>query len=173
MADESQHKIIWRLSQVEPNAPFAEQRGINYHAAPVDEFPIAREAVQALADQYIACINRHDLDGAKAMMDSQMVDRSMPGEPVTKEGVDISYGMLLKAFPDLNMTVIKVYIDGDMFVINGELHGTSQGQFYDTPATGKPFVTYMIEIFKVRAGTFIERYFWYDAMKIVRTITAP
>lgn len=171
MADESKHKIVWRLSQVEPNAPFAELRGINYHAGPVDEDPITRPEVQALADQYIANINRHDLDAAKAMMDDQMKDMTTPGEPVTKLGVDMSYGMLLKAFPDLNMTVIKVYIDGDMFVINGELHGTSQGQFYDVPATGKPFVTYMIEIFKVRRGKFIERYFWYDAMKIVRTIT--
>lgn len=173
MANESAYKIFWRLSQVAPNEPFAEQRGINYHADPVDEYPITRDEMLALANRYIGYINNHDLDGAKSMMDDQMADRTMPGEPITKEGVDIAYGMLLKAFPDLNMTVIKVYVDGDMFVINGELHGTSQGQFYDTPATGKPFVTYMIEIFKVRGGKFIERYFWYDAMKIVRTITAP
>ncbi len=172
MADESKYKIFWKLTQTEPNAPFADQRGINYHAYPVDEYKIARADVQALANQYIAHINAHDLEAAKAMMDDQCKEMTMPGEPVTKAGIDMTYGMLLNAFPDLNMTIIQVLIDGDMFVINGELHGTSQGQFYDNPPTGRPFVTYMIEIFKIGPNNkFIQRYFWYDAMKIVRAIT--
>jgi predicted ester cyclase len=80
---------------------------------------------------------------------------------------------LLGPFPDLSLSVVHIYVDGDMFVINGELSGTSQAEFYGTPATGKPFTTFMIEIFKVRGGKFIEHYFWFDAMKIVRAITAP
>jgi predicted ester cyclase len=173
MADESKHKILWRLSQVAPNEPFAEQRGINYHALPVDGNRIKRDEMLTLARQYIDCINRHDLDGAIVMLDDQMADRTLPGEPITQEGVRQNYLALLGPFPDLSLSTIDIYVDGDMFVINGEFHGTSQAEFYGTPATGKPFTTFMIEIFKVRGGKFIERYFWFDAMKIVRTITAP
>lgn len=173
MADESKHKLLWRLSQIAPNEPFAEKRGINYHAAPVDEFQISRTGMLALAYQYITAINHHDLDAAAAMMDSQMADRTLPGEPITQQGLRDNYGVLLASFPDLKLSVINIYVDGDMFVINGEFQGTSQAPFYGTPATGKPFTTFMIEIYKVRGGKFIERYFWFDAMKIVRTITAP
>jgi predicted ester cyclase len=173
MADESKHKILWRLSQVAPNEPFAEQRGINYHAAPVDEFSIKRDDMLKLARQYIDCINRHDLDAAMAMCDDQMADRTLPGEPVTKEGVRQNYMALMGPFPDLSLSATNIFVDGDMFVINGEFHGTSQGEFYGTPATGKPFDTFMIEIFKVHGTRFVERYFWFDAMKIVRAITAP
>jgi steroid delta-isomerase-like uncharacterized protein len=173
MANESKHKLLWRLSQVAPNEPFAEQRGINYHAAPVDENPIKRDEMLTLARRYIDCINRHDLDEATAMLDDQMADRTLPGEPITKEGVRQNYMSLLVPFPDLSLSVTNIYVDGDMFVINGELRGTSQAEFYGTPATGKPFTTFMIEIFKVREGKFIERYFWFDAMEIVRMITAP
>jgi predicted ester cyclase len=173
MADESKHKILWRLSQVAPNESFAEQRGINYHAAPTDEFRITRNDMLALARQYIDCINRRDFAGLMAMLDDQMVDRSVPGEPTTKAGLQQQYQALLGPFPDLSLSASNIYVDGDMFVINGELHGTSQGTFYGTPATGKPFSTFMIEVYKVRGNKFIERYFWFDAMKIVRMITAP
>lgn len=174
MADESKQKILWRLSQVAPDEPFAEKRGINYHAGPVDDNPIKRDKMLALAQKYIDCINRHDLDAAIAMCDDQMADRTLPGEPITTDGIRNNYMSLMGPFPDLSLTVVNIYVDGDMFVINGELHGTSQGEFYGTPATGKPFTTFMLEIFKVRKGSkFIERYFWFDAMKIVRAITAP
>ncbi len=172
MADESKHKLLWRLSEVAPAEDFADKRGINYHAGPVDEDPISRTEMMSLAYQYISNINRHDLDAAVAMMDEQMADRTLPGEPITRQGVRDNYGSLMGPFPDLSLSVVNIYVDGDMFVINGELHGTSQAEFYGTPATGKPFVTFMLEIFKVRRGKFIERYFWFDAMKIVRTITA-
>jgi predicted ester cyclase len=173
MADESKQKLLWRLSEVAPGEPFAEKRGINYHARPVDEYAIKRDDMLKLARQYIDCINRHDLDAAMAMCDDQMADRTLPGEPITKEGVRQNYTALMEPFPDLSLSVVNIYVDGDMFVINGELHGTSQGEFYGTPATGKPFDTFMLEIFKVRGTKFVERHFWFDAMKIVRAITAP
>lgn len=171
MANESVHKVLWRLSDYEPSQQLADKRGINYHADPVDEFPLTRDQANALARQYMDFINRHDLDGAMTLLDDQMADRTLPGEPVTKEGVRMQYMPLFNAFPDLNVTATKILVDGDMFVINGEFHGTSQAEFFGTPATGKSFSTYMIEIFKVREGKFVERYFWYDAMKIVRTIS--
>ena len=173
MADESKHKILWRLSQVAPGESFAEKRGINYHANPVDEFSIKRADVLKLANQYIDCINRHDLDAAIAMCDERMADRTLPGEPITTDGVRQNYMALMGPFPDLSLSVVNIYVDGDMFVINGEFHGTSQGEFYGTPATGKSFNTFMLEIFKVHGTRFVERHFWFDAMKIVREITAP
>ncbi len=173
MADESKQKILWRLSQVAPNEPFADKRGIDYHAGPVDGDPIKRDEMLKLARRYIDCINRHDLDAAMAMLDDRVADRTLPGEPITKEGLRQNYMSLLGPFPDLSLSVVNIYVDGDMFVINGEFKGTSQAEFYGTPATGKPFTTFMLEIYKVRGGKFIERYFWFDAMKIVRAITAP
>jgi predicted ester cyclase len=173
MGNESAHKTLWRLSQVAPIEAYAEQRGINYHAMPVDESSIPRDQMLALARQYVDYINRHDLDAAMAMMDDSMADRSLPGEPVTKEGVRMNYMSLLPSFPDLSLSIINIYVDGDMFVINGEFSGTSQAAFFGTPATGKPFTTFMIESYKVRGSKFVERYFWFDAMKIVRAISAP
>lgn len=172
MANESQHQLLWRLSDVAPNEPVANQRGIRYHAMPVDESPAPRDVMIALAQRYVDAINLHDVNGALALMDAQMIDRALPDEPSTTAGVGQSYGFLLRSFPDLSVDVTRIYVDGDMVVINGELRGTSQADFFGTPPTGKPFSTNMIEAFKVRGDRFVERYFWFDAMKIVRAITA-
>ncbi|MBL8131652.1 MAG: ester cyclase [Anaerolineae bacterium] len=173
MAYESKSKIEWKLSQVAPSEPYAQQRGINYRALPVDDSSPARAEMEALARRYADAINHRDFGTVMGMLDPGMVDHSVLGDPVSAQGIQQVYMTLLTSFPDLQYGIDHLYVDGDMVVLNGQYRGTSQAPYYNTPATGKPFATYVLEVFKVRDGKFVERHFWFDAMKIVREITAP
>ncbi|MBK8026158.1 MAG: ester cyclase [Chloroflexi bacterium] len=173
MANESPQSLLWRLSQVAPEEPFAEQRGINYRARPVDDSSPSRAEQEEVARRYSDAINRRDFGTIMGLLDPEMVDYSLPGAPASAQGIQQVYMTLLASFPDLQFAIDHIHVDGDMVVLNGQYRGTSQAPYYNTPATGKPFATYVLEIFKVRDGKFVERHFWFDAMKIVREITAP
>lgn len=167
------HRLEWRLAQVAPSEPLADQRSIHYRALPVDDSRVAHADLEAIARQYAEAINRRDFGTIMGLLDPEKVDFSLPGEPVTSQGIQQAYMTLLTSFPDLQFTLDHIHVDGDMVVLNGQYRGMSQAPYYNTPATGKPFATYVLEIFKVRDGKFVQRYYWFDAMKIVREITAP
>jgi steroid delta-isomerase-like uncharacterized protein len=129
------------------------------------------DGMKQLAQDFGQRISNHDLDGAMAMVDDQLVDHVMPeGTPPGKTGIRQYYQMFINAFPDFRLTLDAISAENDMVVLHAQYAGTSQGQFYNVPATGKPFTTNVVEVYRVRNDKFVERFVWYDIMKIMREI---
>lgn len=129
---------------------------------------------KALAQQFQQAINAHNIPAAMALVDDQLVDHSAPlGTPPGKQWLNNFYLMILGAFPDLVMNLETISADGDMVVLHAILEGTNNGSFLGMPPTGHPMKTYMVEVFRVQNGKFVEHYQWYDIMTVMRSFQSP
>ena len=88
---------------------------------------------------FAAAINRGDVDGAVAQLapDARHVGRLSNYRP---EGVKLLFEMLLGVFPDLQLDVRVVKVDGNRVVSRVVATGTHTGSFLGKPATGEPMV---------------------------------
>ncbi|MBL8131650.1 MAG: ester cyclase [Anaerolineae bacterium] len=132
-------------------------------------------AMKALAAQFQQQINQHNLDGAVALFDPNLVDHTQ-GPSVTPGTQDLrsQYGMFLGAFPDFRLELEAISAEGDWVVLHGIYQGTHTGAAYlNAPAAGNPFKTYVVEVFRVKDGKFVERHRWFDIMTLLRALQTP
>lgn len=129
------------------------------------------ERMKQMANEFRQHISSHNLDAALALVDDQLVDHAQPeGTPPGKAGLRQYYAMLIDSFPDFQMSLDAISAEDDMLVLHAQYAGTSQKQFFNAPPTGKSFTTYAVEVFRVQNDKFVERYLWFDIMKIMREI---
>jgi hypothetical protein len=74
MANESMHRLEWRLAQVAPSEPLADQRSIHYRALPVDDSRVERAELEAIARQYADAINRRDFGTIMGLQAPSLID---------------------------------------------------------------------------------------------------
>jgi steroid delta-isomerase-like uncharacterized protein len=72
----------------------------------------------------------------------------VPMEPTGRQAMKRVWEVLLRAFPDIHVTLEDVITQGDKMVFRNTVTGTHQGEYRGLPPTGKS-VTYN-EIFIVR-----------------------
>ena len=77
-----------------------------------------------------------------------LIRTPLPIEATGAELLKEVFGRLLRAFPDLHITVEDMIAEADKVVARDTVTGTHQGEYMGIPPTGKP-VTYN-EIFIVR-----------------------
>ena len=76
------------------------------------------------------------------------IRRRLPVEATGARALKQVWEMLLRAFPDIHVTVEDLIAEGDRVVARNSITGTHQGEYMGRPPTGKP-VTYD-EIFILR-----------------------
>jgi predicted ester cyclase len=108
-------------------------------------------ATQQLPDavlEFTAAINRGDVDGAVA----QLAPGALHVGRVSSyraDGVKLLFEMLLQVFPDLQLDVRAVKVDGNRVVSRVVASGTHTGSFLGKPATGEPMVWQSLDIAEI------------------------
>jgi predicted ester cyclase len=80
---------------------------------------------------------------------------------------------ILSAFPDLEVRVEDVLVDGTKTAVRLSLAGTHTGDGIGVPATGRRFVASAIVLLRWQDGKVIEAWNEFDAAGMMRQLQAP
>jgi steroid delta-isomerase-like uncharacterized protein len=132
---------------------------------------MGQEQNKALVRALYEGLNQRDWSVFDEVLASDYVHLSSGEYRVDREGLKaISKDIVLKAFPDLHVTMDEVIAEGDKVMARWTQQGTHLGPFLDKPATGK-FVTYSgINIFRVANGRIVEDTPYWDFRVILDQI---
>ncbi len=74
------------------------------------------------------------------------------------------------AFPDIQVTIEDLLVDGDRVAARLTFEGTHQGSFQGIEATGKRVAWSGIWIYRVDGGKFVERWHAYDLLGLLEQL---
>ena len=93
-----------------------------------------------------------------------------PGSPPGGEGVKAYIVALLRAFPDLNISINRQIAEGDLVVTHGTYSGTMTGEFAGMPPSGKQMISDGIHIVRVRDGKLVEHWAVVDELGMLQQL---
>jgi steroid delta-isomerase-like uncharacterized protein len=127
-----------------------------------------------IARKYFAALDRHDVDGAVALVRDDLVNHAALQEAQGADGMRRIVGKVLKAFPDQRVTCDDVIAEGDRVVCRVTLSGTNTGPLefvrWPMPATGKFTTHSAIHVFRIAEGKIAEHWGAMDAFALLRQL---
>jgi hypothetical protein len=100
-----------------------------------------------------------------------------PGHGPGLEGVKVAFTRFRIAFPDLRVTIQRLFSDGDYVIAHEVMEGTNTGELIPgAPPTGKRMKLPVIDIFRFENGRAAERwgvYNQYDMLVQIGVIPPP
>jgi steroid delta-isomerase-like uncharacterized protein len=90
------------------------------------------------------------------VVEPDVLIRTPVGEATGAQALKGVWTMLLRAFPDLHLTVEDLIAEGDKVVGRTTVTGTHQGEYMGVPPTGKPVTYNEIFIFRFVNGRIAE-----------------
>jgi predicted ester cyclase len=129
------------------------------------------EENKATALKFVERMNKHDMTVIDELFDPTYVDHeTMPGIPPTREGLKQIFGMWLKAFPDMKISVTHVVAEGDFVVLHHLSTGTNKGEFMGMPATGKAVKYDEMHLVRFANGKVVEHWGVEDSMTMMQQL---
>jgi predicted ester cyclase len=126
---------------------------------------------KATAMKFVERMNKHDLSVIDEMFDPAYVEHElMPGIPPTRDGMKQIFGMWIKAFPDVKITVTHMVAEGDLVLIHHLTTGTNKGDFMGMPATGKTVKFDEMHLVRFANGKVVEHWGIEEAMKMMEQL---
>ncbi len=113
-------------------------------------------------------INQGDLGVLDELIAPNYVNYNLPAPAPGTEGFKQVVMMFRSAFPDLQITLHDVIVEGDRVASRGTWHGTHQGEFMGIPATGKRVAVSYIDIWRVENGKFVENWVQMDMLGLMQ-----
>lgn len=102
---------------------------------------------------------------------ANVIDHSLPpGAPGGIEGVKLTIGMFVGAFPDMHITVEDLIAEGDRVVARWTLRGTHQGSSLGMPPTGKQFTIPGVSIVRLAGGKSVEQWVVHDQLGMLQQL---
>ena len=95
-----------------------------------------------------------------------------PGIPGTKAGFRQLVLATRQAFPDVQVHIENIVVEGDFVVFNDRVEATSRGDFMGIPPTGKALRWTEIHFLKVAAGQIVEHWNNFDQLGILKQLGA-
>lgn len=122
--------------------------------------------------------DRHRLDLIYELFEPGYIDHfkagGMPPAAAT-DAVDTFkrfFAGILRAFPDLRVTLEDQIAEGDKVVTRKTFRGTHRGEFLGIAPSGKSLELELIDIFRVTNGRLAEHWAQFDVMAVLRQIGA-
>lgn len=132
---------------------------------------MSSETNVAALERMAELVNSGDLEHFGEVVDQDAVDHDpAPDQKPGPEGFKDFFGVLLGAFPDLQLTPVTVVSDDEHVCMAYTITGTHQGDFAGIPATGQSITARGVEIVKFRDGKLIERWGSSDEMGIMKQL---
>ena len=123
-----------------------------------------------MIEQVVACINNHDAAPWLELFAPDCHCVTATGRKVDVEGLMRVLGNTLHAFPDLEVTVQRWIIDGDVVVTEELMEGTHEGPFAALAPTGRQVRIPLVHVSRVVDGRVVERIAYHDTAAIVRQL---
>ena len=125
-----------------------------------------REVVEALH----ATINAHEPAGGRDLFDPEARIIAATGRTLTLAGLARLLTDTLSAFPDLQVSVARWIIDGDVVVTEELMEGTHRGEFAGLAPTGRRVRLPLCHVHRVVDGRIVERIAYHDTAGILRQL---
>jgi steroid delta-isomerase-like uncharacterized protein len=125
----------------------------------------------ALALEMLEKVNTRDLEGFRELLHPDYTYRGADG--VEHQGPDVGVGVVetfTTAFPDLKLTLVHQYTDGDVSVIEFKATGTHRAELEGIPATGKSINVNVIDVVTVRDGKVVGEREYYDQLTMMQQL---
>ena len=130
-----------------------------------------RTIAKRLAEEVFS---KGDMRTFDAIFADSYVNHNMPvpGIPGTKAGFRQLVLATRQAFPDVQVHIENIVVEGDFVVFNDRVEATSRGDFMGVPPTGKTLTWTEIHFFKVAAGQIVEHWNNFDQLGILKQLGA-
>lgn len=102
--------------------------------------------------------NEKDADAYLELLHEDFVNRSAPpGMPNDREGYRQYFNMFVNAFPDYELTLEDMVVEGDQAMTRWIGRGTHTGEFMEIPPTGKRGELEGLTFYRIADGKVIEQ----------------
>jgi steroid delta-isomerase-like uncharacterized protein len=99
-----------------------------------------------------------------------LIRTPLPIDATGAEALKQVWAILLRAFPDLHVTVEDLIAEGDKVVIRNTVTGTHQGEYMGRPPTGRSITYNEIFIFRFAGGRIAETWGVVDVLAQMRQL---
>lgn len=136
----------------------------------------AREAANPVADANKAAMekiynafNTGNVDELNGIVDENVVEHSPDPNIKTTglAGLKEMITMYRSSFPDMNMKVMSMTVDGDKVITHFNMTGTNTGAMGESPATNKNINVNGVDICRFENGKVMEHWGYYEEMKMM------
>ena len=87
------------------------------------------------------------------------------------KGYKQSVSDVYRAFPDINITIDDMVVEGDKVAVRFTFSGTHKGKFMGVPPTNKKVKMWGLYIDRVAGGKFVESWTRYDTLGLMKQIS--
>jgi steroid delta-isomerase-like uncharacterized protein len=98
--------------------------------------------------------------------------QTMPGQAPGLEGFKHMISMLRTAFPDLQITIDDMIVEGDKVAVRSTLRGTQKGELMGIAPTGKSVTMTGIDILRFKDGKAVEHWGNEDDLGLMQQLGA-
>lgn len=135
---------------------------------------MSQEPSKELARNFIAALDRHDLDAVVAVVAPDLVNHTAIPEAQGALGLRRILEKTLVAFPDQRVTCDDVIAEGDRVVCRVTTRGTHTGPLtfvrWPLPATGRAVTVSAVHIFRISGGKIAEHWGGSDGFGMIRQL---
>jgi steroid delta-isomerase-like uncharacterized protein len=122
-------------------------------------------------------VNSGDAEAISKMIDELVepdvrIATPLPIAATGAQALKQVWAMLLRAYPDLHVTVEDVIAEGDKVVCRNVVTGTHQGEYMGLPPTGRSVTYNEIFIFRFEGGRIAETWGVVDVLAQLRQLGA-
>jgi steroid delta-isomerase-like uncharacterized protein len=122
---------------------------------------------EAIARAFYEPFNTGDVSIYDRVLAEDWVDHPLaPGQAPGREGFKPIVGFFRTVFPDLQLVIEDVLVDGDKVAVRSTFRGTHQGEFFGIPPTGKQIEAMAIDIHRIENGRIVETWHVEDWLSI-------
>jgi predicted ester cyclase len=101
-----------------------------------------------------------------------LIHQRLPVQTTGTQALKDTFGMLLRAFPDLHVTVEDLIEEADKVVGRNSVTGTHRGEYLGLQPTGRPVAYDEIFIFRFADGRIVEMWGVVDVLAQMRQLGA-
>jgi steroid delta-isomerase-like uncharacterized protein len=115
-------------------------------------------------------VNQANLEAIDEIYPTDLVWHVPEGDIQGSEQVKQFVGMYLSAFPDINVTVEDVIVEGEKAVTRWTMRGTHQGELMGIAPTGRHIEVEGITIHRIEGGKIVEEWERYDNLSVLQQL---
>jgi len=144
---------------------------LNMHKGPLQDATTAQEHRKSPVERWVAAINNDDLAALAGIVAMAFVDHHpLPGQAGGLVGLKQMYATLRTAFPDWQIVVEGMLVEGDTVAVHSTWRGTHQGEFLSIPPTGAQFTVPAMDVLRIADDKIVERWGVVDLFGMVQQL---
>jgi len=153
-------------------APVVEQQATPTPRPPSQQERAERERNKAIIASYMEILGDSAAELEFLAADYQMIRSEFHNLSYNADGselADIAEAIQV-AIPDRNDQIVELIGEGDTVVVQYQIQGTHQGNFYGIPATGKSIDVEAVAIFELADGKIKDGWFMSDEVRLLNQL---